>query len=246
MGASIVWLLVWASVGRAEDLGTHLRAAIRLNRERRPIYAQATDGASRRISRQLIWSERWALVLSGLVDIPAHRYQRAGVPLLERELVSMSLAPPLVLPDPAPPLLSDYTPLPTEALVRDLSAAVSSGDLERVAASARLWLAEGADAPAQGCLTRHLLESVVAIAALGPAHVEASAAAGLRDPQPLLERLLRQHIRLLPRAALLDIQAAPLQAAGVPLLCQDVPPILSTLGLDAPVPHAGGQAAPDR
>nr|MBA2571563.1 hypothetical protein [Gemmatimonadota bacterium] len=68
---------------------THLREAIALNRERLPLYAQLTDGASLPISRRLIRAELLALPLARYFDRRAQPYERAGIPLLSEAFVSM-------------------------------------------------------------------------------------------------------------------------------------------------------------
>lgn len=220
-------VLIWlTSAALAGPLATHLREAIALNRERRPLYAAVTDGESRPISRILLRQERIALLLSPLVDLPARRHQRAGIPLLEEDLASMSLTPPFQACRLPPPVLDGYVPLPMATVEAELRLSLSGEDnFLAVAATGERWIVVSETELGLGCMSRHLLESIVAIAERAPARVAESEAAGLRDPSRLLRRVLRQHVRLLGAAERLDVRAAPLQAEGVAILCQDVPPI---------------------
>lgn len=204
----------------------HLREAIALNRSRADGYAALTGGASRGVSRRLIRGERVALAAAREVDRRARRYQAAGIPVACAEFVSMALTPagPPV-EDPGPPP-GPYRPGPDPDSVRGvLVAAYGSGGFPAVAGAAAGLLAALEDRPAYHCMTRHLLESIWRVAWLAPEHARAARRAGLPSTVPLSELLLRLNLAALPDGAALDDQAAPLQAAGVPILCRDVPPL---------------------
>ena len=205
---------------------THLREAIALNRERLPLYAQLTDGASLPISRRLIRAELLALPLARYFDRRAQPYERAGIPLLSEAFVSMQETPafqaPAPLPPPPPVLLS-----PREA--RKLAAAVWRAHRRNGfgGASQALKQALGSLAafPCYACMLRHMLESALRIANLAPDHAAVAQQAGLPSPAALSRRLFWVHLMALGQSASLDRQAAPLQAVGIPIVCQDVPPI---------------------
>ncbi|MEL6343571.1 MAG: hypothetical protein AAFV53_10580 [Myxococcota bacterium] len=210
-----------------EAFGPHLAAAIQLNRDRMPRYAALTGGRSRAISRTLIGVERLLWVSSGLVDGIAASYQRDGVPLLEGVFVSMALAPAFV---ERRPVHGQFRPLPSDLRGR-LYAALRHGGFGGVERRARAQIAALSDQMSFQWMTRHMLESIVAIAHSAPETVAAADAVGRQSPAWFLRWILRQHIHQLWLAALLDGRAAPIQAEGVAIIAQDVPPILEALGI---------------
>ena len=75
------------------------------------------------------------------------------------------------------------------------------------------------------CLVRHLLESAYRLAGLAPEHIRLAQARGLASPRRLLSILLSLHLWGLRPASALDTRARPLQARGIRILAQDLPPI---------------------
>lgn len=208
----------------------HLREAISLNERRAEVYSSWTDGDSEPVSRRLIRAERAARVVAWLVDRRARQFQEAGIPIACAEFVSMSLTPPLgSRPGPTPPGRyppGRYPPGPDpDSVASAITAAYGAGGFPRVAATADGILAAMATAPDYHCMVRHLVESTWRVAALAPEHAAAARAAGLSSTIPLSELLLRLHLAALPEGSQLDREAAPLQRAGVPIICRDVPPI---------------------
>ncbi len=204
----------------------HLREAIQLNRERLPLYSRLTQGASERISRRLIWSERLALPVAWYVDRRASRYLRAGIPLVCDEFVSMELTPGFRARSPAAPQpLTAFRAADTRDLRRAVRGSYRESGFPGVSAvlEAELRLLE--EAPTYHCMLRHLLESALRIANLAPIQAARAEALGMDSPEGLSWLLLRLHLLTLADAARLDRIAAPLQAEGIPIICQDVPPI---------------------
>lgn len=64
-------------------------------------------------------------------------------------------------------------------------------------------------------MIRHFLESIRRVAGLAPTY-------GVRT-MFISKQMLWAHVRSLKKASELDQMAAPLQAEGLPILCQDVP-----------------------
>ena len=203
----------------------HLREAIALNRERAPRYAALSAGASRPISRGLIAAEYFLLPVARWFDRQAAPYDDAGIPLLDDLFVPMAQAPAfgsLRLSRNESPT----SPGPRTAAIRRR---VGRAYRERSFAGAAAALAEELDAlagaPQMDCLVRHLLESALRIATLAPDRQARCEARGLSSPAPLFSRLLWMHLWGLAPAAMLDRRARPLQARGVAILAQDLPPI---------------------
>lgn len=197
--------------------------AIALNEARAPLYSSLSDGASLPISRRLILTERALLPVARWFDQRARRWERAGIPILEEIFVPMESAPAFAEQG--------------RAIGRPGNATLDQSVRQRVLRQYRdagfegaaLTLHEAIDAlsaePGVDCLTRHLLESARRVALLAPRHIGAARERGLSSPRWMLSLLLRLHLWGLGRARRLDAAARPLQARGIPILAQDLPPI---------------------
>lgn len=201
----------------------HIREAIELNRRRAPLYAAASQGASRPISRGLVRAERVLLPFARWLDRRALRYDRAGTPILDDLFVSMSTVPEFSARVPAypPPRLSPDL----RALRRSLRGRVSGIPDAEVTAALQREIDRLAAEPHYWCMLRHLLESLRRIAAFAPHHEAEARAAGLPSPLWIHRLLFRGHIAVLGAALRLDRRALPLQQRGIPILCRDLPPI---------------------
>lgn len=213
--------IVNPSVGYFER---HLRDAIALNRERAPRYAALSGGASRPISRALIAAELLIVPLARWFDRRAAPYEHAGVPLLESLFVPMSAAPPFIDRPLSHRESGQHSPRP-RGIRRRVVTAFRADWFPAAADALATELAALASEPGMNCLVRHLLESAYRLSRLAPVHVAAARARGLRSPAPLLARLLHLHLWALGPARVLDRWARPLQARGIAILAQDLPPI---------------------
>ena len=204
----------------------HLEEALHVNLERMPLYARLTGGESERISRQLIRYERWALPLARWVDRRARPFNARGIGVVADDFVPMAGTPPFRERSAEPPLpLSAFRPADARRIRRALSSALKNGGFAGIAAALRAELHALEAVPCYHCMLRHLLESMLRVATLAPTHAAQAEAAGMKSPAGLSRLLLRLHLFTLGDAAKLDALAAPIQARGIPILCQDVPPI---------------------
>lgn len=201
----------------------HLRDAIELNRQRAPLYAEASGGESLRITRKLIRQERLLLPVARWFDSRARRYQRAGIDVMGDIFLPMSRAPCfLVQSAPSPPTIDPPAPGRLRRVLRQTvrkcgfiaAATTIDAELKRLAADPDYW-----------CMIRHLLESARRVAVLAPSHAERARHAGLPSPLRIHRLLFQLHLLGLKRASDLDALALPLQRRGVPILSRDLPPI---------------------
>jgi hypothetical protein len=208
----------------ADGFVQHVREAIALNRERMPRYAALTGGRSLAISRRLILAERLTLPAAWYVDRRARPFQARGLRLGIDEFVSMAAAPEFQDRCEAPSL-QDYRMEDGPAVRRLLQAAWRSGGFPALRDAAHREVERLSVEPRFHCMLRHLLESIRRAAHLAPRHEETARAAGLPSTQRVSTLLLRLQLYGITSAAWLDHLAAPIQAEGVPILCQDLPPI---------------------
>lgn len=228
--AAAACALLLAAPAAAQDnegrcMEGHLREAIELNRERMPRYDSLTAGRSRAVSRRLIWSERLALPVAWVIDRRARTWLAEGVRIVCDDFVPMEGTPEFLGRTDDPPPLSSFVPSDPRRIRRAVVRALRAGGFPGASEALEGELARLEDAPAYHCMTRHLLESMLRVSNLAPQHARAAAERELPSPERLSRTLLDLHLTTLGEAARLDRMAAPLQAAGVPIVCRDVPPI---------------------
>jgi len=221
-------LLLAASPVRAQESGCmarHLREAVRLNKERMPLYSELTGGRSRAISRRLIWAERFSMPVAWYVDWRARRFQRLGIPVVCADFEPMDRTPPFRPRIDDPPPLSAFAPADSRRIARTVERAYRAGGFAGAGAVLEGEIEALSRVPGFNCMTRHLLESALRISNGAERYAADAEARGVDSPARLSRALLSMHLTTLGEAARLDRRAAPLQAEGVPIVCQDVPPI---------------------
>ncbi len=235
--ACAVLALGGASPARAQDsvpkahasrcMERHLREAAALNQTRMPLYDSLSDGRSRGISRRLIWTERLAIPAAWWVDGRARPFQRAGIPIVCDDFVPMAHTPPFrARTDHPPQPLSAFVPADARRIRRDVRHALRADGFTAAGTVLEREIRALAGMPEYHCMLRHLLESALRVSNEAPRHAAAARARGLReDPAALSRAMLDLHLLVLGDAVRLDRRAAPLQAEGIPIVCQDVPPI---------------------
>jgi hypothetical protein len=205
----------------------HMREAAALNKARMPLYDSLTDGRSRGISRRLIWTERLAIPAAWWVDWRARQFQREGIRIVCDDFVPMARTPAFRARAAQPPQpLSAFVPADARRIRRGVDRALRRGGFPAASQALTRELRSLERTPAYHCMLRHLLESALRISSQAPRYAaEAQARGLLASPAELSRTMLDLHLAVLADAARLDRRAAPLQAEGIPILCQDVPPI---------------------
>ncbi|MEK7357605.1 MAG: hypothetical protein AAB250_14225 [Bdellovibrionota bacterium] len=207
----------------------HLREAIALNRERLPRYSSLSGGRSEAVSNRLILLERLALTGSHLThdfDKLDKKYQKAGLQVLCEDFVPMDKTPAFKPQFDGPaPLLTSFRSLQPADIKARLKLALKNGGFLGVRIEAGLWLASISSEPRMNCMMRHTLASIARIATLAPLHAERAKSRGLPTPENLERRLIESHWALIDQIQWVDRKAAGLQAQGLPIVCNDVPPL---------------------
>lgn len=222
--------LLLALSAQAEDgscFSAHLREAIQLNKARAPLYKALSQGESGWLSWKLVLSERLSLMPAGALEWQARAFWKAGIPILCADFVPMAKTPAFKEHfDFKAPHLADYQEPPVDRWKRDLSIAVHKMSFNAVHLTARRFLRELGEPQGFHCMVRHVLDSVARVAYLAPQYEARARKLGLRQsPESLARKNLWLHLQGLSLARDMDRQAAPIQARGIPILCQDVPPI---------------------
>lgn len=207
----------------------HIKDAIRINRERRPIYTAMAGRPVRRASNMLIFIEYICLPFALRFDRRGIRFNNAGIPIIQDDFVSMEM-----IGDPHdPPTYTnragqgDLRALSTELIDygRCLIDSAKAMNFELAASDTRRALAGvtelEAKCEAHFAMVKHVLQSI-GFAAVNAARFEEMSA----GKTALLSRdLLVFQSRGVRRAAALDQRAQKIHALGVGFLVNDLPPI---------------------
>jgi hypothetical protein len=213
----------------------HLREAAHLNRQRMPLYSALSGGRSRGISRRLIWTERLGIPVAWYVDWRARNFLRAGIRVTCDDFVPMAHTPAFRERIADPPPLSAFVASDPRRIRRTIGHAYRSGGFPAASTAIEHEIEQLHPTPAFHCMMRHLLESALRISNQASVYEAQAGERGLRSPGGVSRLMLNLHLSTLGEAAKLDRRAAPLQAEGIPIICQDVPPIPPTA--DAPDPQ---------
>lgn len=206
-----------------------MRDAIKINRARQGTYARLTYGASWAISDRLITVEYLALAFTHIwrnFDGEAHPYQAKGINIVCDEFIDMKHTPQFRTQfENGSPLRESFVQLDPQQIKRNLELSLKQGGFSGIYAEAKRNIELLQAEPRLNCLMRHTFESIARVAALAPIHIARAQSLGLPSPEGLSMSLLRSHFFLTHDMIDLDRLALPIQVSGVPLLCQDVPPI---------------------
>jgi hypothetical protein len=207
----------------------HLRDAIALNTERRPLYSEATEGRSEAVSDALLGHETRLLKAAKVLDQLAEPLRVAGqLEVVCEGVVSMTGAAEFT-PSVTPPS-EDFALFNGAAAARWARKLHDEGDHAGVA-SAMDELLEGLEeSPSYNCMARHMVESVRRAASRAPGQLHQARLLDFSRPrtrrlEAVINALVGFQIDALEEVALIDEPAAPLQAEGVPMVCGDVPTI---------------------
>ncbi len=154
-------------------LQKHLRDAIKINQQRKPLYSKLSQGRSEAISNKLIQSEYRVLAIAPIVDLWAKPYQLAGVPIVCEDLIDMKFAPPF-RSKTTKEFLQNFKPAPIAAIQENLATLYKNKDYVKMALFADEHIRILDQYPLFNCMTKHVLESIRRIAALANKHNEAA------------------------------------------------------------------------
>jgi hypothetical protein len=202
---------------------THMEEAIAINEERKPLYAALTDDESLKVSNALIRNERLARPVAVVFDMRARSFQAAGIDIICDEFVSMELTPAFEAQSDVPSAAFEKTS--GYGLAWRLSTTFMRNGYAGLTSAVEEELAALAPTPEYHCMVRHILESILRAANLAPLHVREAELLGMDSPAAISRDFIAAQIATIPAAAGIDEDAAPIQARGIPIVCQDVPPI---------------------
>ena len=207
-------------------LERHIREALHINTQRLPLYAKASGGKTTALSKKLMRYQKLSIFSAYWMDRYARRFQKHGVPIMQEDYVSMEATPTFRERfDGLPPRLEELSQPDVGALVRALKHAKSGDDFALARTALRKALEEVHSPSGFLCAYRHLLESLLRIATLAEQHERFAREKGAPSPRKFSWFLYWAHLPLLKSTLGFDLQAAPIQASGIPFLANDFPPV---------------------
>lgn len=205
----------------------HVTDAAALDQVRKPLYSALTQGKSEEVSDLLITFADLSIAPATGIDLWAAFYQLGGISVICDDLIPMTNTPPFIARSSGTPEpISEFQDLNAQELARAIRGANQSGGFAAVALVCQQRLAELESTPSYHCMVRHILSSILRAANLAPKQEAAAKAAGyFTSTEGISWAFIELQLLGLDNVNAMDELAAPIQATGVPILCQDVPPI---------------------
>lgn len=205
-------------------LTAHIQDAIQLNKKRAVVYSQLTNGQSEAVSKRLIRMETWLMFAVPFADGWAMPYQKAGVNILCDDFIDMSETPAFKAMNPnGKDNIANFKAVDVQPIIQDLDYLLDNNFYSHLAKYADEQIQEMDKNPRYNCMVKHVLESIRRMAILAPRH-NALAKKTIKIPSITLSKIvLRNHINMLDTSSEIDVLAAPMQADGIQIVCQDVP-----------------------
>lgn len=206
----------WAVAHDGHCFQQHMKEATEANRIRGKWYAKLSDGGTESVSSRLVLYDRLGLLITPLVDLYANPFRsRSGVSILCEILPSMKLESAEV--NLLPPIeLSRFRKLPVKTLIPELKRSLRNEDWKSIIAIAEYYQPGDSAESRFNCIGLHFLRTMKRLAEVVPEHSEP-------EVGNLAKALIRGSILMLREVSKIDEAAAPFQAAGLPILCAEIP-----------------------
>lgn len=207
----------------------HLKEAIHINQQRKPLYLQQTQGKSAAVSRLLIMSEKMSLPIAHYFDWRARKLNQQGIAIVAEDFVPMDdILPPdtsPLYPQCAAPTHIKAAQQLVKSFNRQVKTVLNSYDFGAACATIEDALQQieqiEHNAQAHFAMLKHLLESIGFAAVNAIEYAHASQGASRR----LSRQLVKIQLTGLPIAIKVDAQAQKIHQLGVGIVVNDVPPI---------------------
>ncbi len=206
----------------------HINESISINKARKKVYAQLTDGRSERIFNKLIAYEYLTLAPATFFDLKALPYQKNGMDLFCHEFMSMIRTPDF---DPDTRIIPQekFKPFDWKFYKARISEAIKHGDPVEVRKVTLEALVELKTMPNYYCFTRHFIESIYRFAHFVPLRAKQAEEMGLKDPTSMMFNVMKLHTIGIKDCHGIDLWSQPIQMSGIPILCTEIPDLLHDL-----------------
>ena len=208
----------------------HITESISINSERRPFYKKLTDGKSEAGFRFLIALEVLMVPSAWYWDLRTVYYQKNGIPLFDKEFVSMNRTP---LFDASKRISPGSCPeIPWRSFQKQLKDSIQSGNSDEVVKCSLRIIGEMKSYPDFYPMTRHLVESILRFAWFCPQRIKEAETAGLKNPKGLIFQMMNYHLIGFWFFVEIDKATAPVHSMGIPMLTSELPDLLADLPVD--------------
>lgn len=206
---------------------SHLKDSISINKERKRAYAELTRDLSNKVFNSLLIGEYLSLFPARILDYSARKYHEAGIDLFCDEFIDMEDD----LPAPARGLVpnEEWQEFDWKKYKSSVKEAIKNSDSVRVKFLSLIALEELKQYPHYYCMIRHLIESIYRFAHFTPLRMEEAKVAGLPSPEKLMFKVMKLHLLALGSSFKIDVDSYPIQASGIPILCSELPNLMSDL-----------------
>jgi hypothetical protein len=224
----IIFLFSWVLNTEASNLKQnrcfedHIQSSISLNFQLKNYYSKLTNKESDRIFNFLILSEKTALVGAKYFDRKAQKFHEYGVDLFCQEFLPMNST---ILQN-APELRSSPKKFDWKKYSRLLKREIRLRDFEAVKDFTNQALNELKQQPHYYCFTRHLLESIYRFAYFTQIRENQSLRLNIQSPKELMAKAMEYQRLGFWGANRIDEMSFSIQMKGIPLLCDQLPPLL--------------------
>lgn len=208
----------------------HIKESISVNKERRKVYAELTDGRSDRIFNKLIGYEYLTLAPATFFDLKALPYQKKGMELFCHEFMDLKRVPDF---DPSTRIIPEeiFRPFNWKFHKGRINEALKHGSASEVKKVSLEALVELKGQPNYYCMTRHFIESIYRFAHFVPLRAQEARELGLKDPKKMMFDIMKLHTLGLNDCHGIDLWSQPIQMSGIPILCTEIPDLMSDLEL---------------
>ena len=209
----------------------HVKESISINKSRKKVYSQLTDGRSDKIFNKLIAYEYITLAPATFFDLKALPYQKQGMDLFCHEFMSMIRTPNF---DPSTRRIpkEQFKPFDWKFYKGRITEALNHGDAAEVRRVTLEGLLELKAQPNYYCFTRHFLESIYRFAHFVPLRAQQAEEFDLKDPTKMMFDVMKLHTLGLKDCHGIDLWSQPIQMSGIPILCSEIPDLM--FDLDSP------------
>lgn len=209
--------LEWISSHHQNCLTQHLNEAVQVNRTRSKFYARLSKGRTNSVFNKLIFLDQTGLIFSPYFDhLSKKTLSKNGLPLLCEVIPSMlpTLGRPVIIESPIP--VDHFIPISISKLTSDISKTDHSQSLNPAQVVIKKVINELEREPRFNCLTRQFVRSMDLL--IDVAKESTSENANRFAWQAIQASLLE--LKFLVK---IDQEAAPFQAEGIPIVCNEIP-----------------------
>lgn len=203
----------------------HVKEAMELNRQRRELYRDDMNFDAAKVLNRLILVEKLMLPFSYSLDNSVKELQAANIPMWCYDLIPMNTVPEYQTQ--VPPPHERYLGFPNKTIhfIKKQMKDFRFKDRNQLYQSISMVISNDLSNHSYNCVTRHFLESAARTLKLSDERISITPDHLQNKLSKATEKLIKQLGLALSFSKNLDKKAAPIQMRGVPVLCQEMPPI---------------------